>query len=373
MSIVYDCIVIGGGVNGGSISYNLAKRGHKVLVLEKDQVVSKASSAAAGMLAAGAEFDQEGPLFQLARRSRAMFPVIAEELKELTQIDIEFINKGMYKIAFSQETEDEYRKIINFHQQVGEQVKWVTGNELINKEPNLSSEINGAMYLPNDGQVSAPNLSLAFIKAAAALGADIREFTEVYSLLREAGRIIGVKTSEGTFYSEKVIVANGAWSSNLLADDITKIDAYPVKGECFSVITHTPLISSTIFSHDCYLVPKRGGRIIVGATVKPDTFNQSVSMDGIRSLMEKATRILPSIGEARWEKAWAGIRPQTKDGLPYLGQHPDYEGLFIATGHYRNGILLAPITGHIVADLIEGKNNYDLSPFRLNRQTETQV
>ncbi|MFC4322115.1 glycine oxidase ThiO [Litchfieldia salsa] len=370
----YDCIVIGGGVNGGSIAYSLAKRGKKVLLLEKDRVVSKASKAAAGMLAAGGEFVEDGPLFQLARKSRAMFPEVAQELRELSGIDIELINKGMYKIAFSEDDEADLKRIIEFQKQEGEKVDWISAKQLRVQEPRLSSAITGAMYLPSDGHVSAPNLAFAFLKSAAKLGVDIKEFIEVYSVIMENGIATGVMTTEGAYFSNQVILAGGAWSSKVLADTNIRLDTYPVKGECFSVTSHQQLLTSTIFSHGCYLVPKSGGRIIVGATEKANTFSQSVSFNGISGLMEKAKRILPAIVEAEWEMAWAGIRPQTSDGLPYLGEHPKHKNLFVATGHYRNGILLAPITGELIADLIEERQMMlDIASFSIERHVKQPV
>ncbi|MRH41830.1 glycine oxidase ThiO [Aquibacillus halophilus] len=374
MSDTYDAIVIGGGVNGGSTAYNLAKRGKKVLLLEKDRLASKASGAAAGMLAAQAELDEDGPLFQLAKKSRDLFQGLAGEIKTLSGIDIELINKGMYKVALTNEQVKEYKQIISIQQKCGETVQWLTGDEVRSKEPNLSDAILGAMYIEKDGQVSAPQLTLGLLKSAAAIGVDIREYISVDSFLFESERVSGVVTNQGNFFSENIIVTTGAWSKRLLEDTGLQLETYPVKGECFSVVSHQPLLSGTIFSHGCYLVPKKGGRIIVGATVKPNTFNQQVTVDGISSLMDKAKKLMPSIAEAEWEKAWAGIRPQTFDGLPYLGEHPIYQGLFIATGHFRNGILLAPITGEVMADLVEKKQpSVDLTPFRINRTLKTLV
>ncbi|MUK87526.1 glycine oxidase ThiO [Ornithinibacillus sp. L9] len=374
MPSMYDAIIVGGGINGGSIAYSLAKRGKKVLLLEKDRLGSKSSNAAAGMLAAQAELNEDGPLFQLAKKSRAMFPLLAEEIKELSGIDIELVNKGMYKIALSEEEEHQYKQIIDIQRQTGELAEWITGEEVRRREPSLSEAITGAVYIEKDGQVSAPKLTLGFLKAAAALGVEIKEYTEVLSFHVEKGKIAGVKTNSGNFESETVIVAGGAWSQKILSEADVKLKTYPVKGECFSVLTHQPLINGTIFSHGCYLVPKKGGRLLVGATVKPNTFDQTVTVDGIGSLMEKAKKIVPSIVNAEWEKAWAGIRPQTSDSLPYLGEHPNYKGLFIATGHFRNGILLSPITGEMISNLIDGESTpIDLTAFRIDRHVRTIV
>jgi glycine oxidase len=368
MSYVYDAIVVGGGVIGGAIAYNLAKRGGKILLLEKDRLASKSSGAAAGMLGAQAEMDAEGSLFQLARKSREMFPKLACEIKETSGIDIELINKGTLKVALNEQQQQEYKRLTAIQQQSGEQADWLTGVEVRRKEPAITEAIKGAIYFANDGQVEATQLTLGFLNSAATCGVVIKEFVEVYDLQLSKGKVIGVVTNEGNFASENVIVAGGAWSNKLLSKTGLELDIYPVKGECFSVATQSQLLTTTVFSPSCYLVPKKGGRIIVGATVKPRTFNQKVTVEGISILIEQAKKLMPSIIEAEWERAWAGIRPQTGDGLPYLGEHPVYKGLFIATGHFRNGILLSPITGEVVADMVEGKpTSLNLNPFRLDR------
>ncbi|WP_404406365.1 glycine oxidase ThiO [Jeotgalibacillus malaysiensis] len=370
MNKTYDAIVVGGGVIGGAIAFNLSKRGMKVLLLEKDRLAGKASGAAAGMLGAQAELDGESPLFQLARTSRALFGNLADELKMTSGVEIELVEKGMLRLALTERDLQEHQRISKIHKQNGETAELLTGKEARKREPALSNEVIGAMYLEKDGQVSAPQLSLGFLKSASALGCVIKEGLEVYSLHFSNGKITGVTTNKGDFMSSNVVVTGGAWSEKLLTKTGLQLNMYPVKGECFSVRTEAPLLTSTIFTPGCYLVPKKDGRIIVGATVLPNTFNQKVTLEGIFSLMENARKLVPSISQGEWEKAWTGIRPQTADGLPYLDEHPDYKGLFIATGHFRNGILLSPITGEVMADLIEGKSPaVDLSSFRLDRLT----
>ncbi|WP_028390899.1 glycine oxidase ThiO [Bacillus cihuensis] len=366
MRSIYDAIVVGGGVIGGSIAYHLAKRGKQVLLLEKDRLACQASSAAAGMLGAQAELSASNPLLPLAKKSREMFPTLSAELKEFSGIDIEFINKGLLKVALTNEQETELKNLINSQSWTGEE-EWLSTTEIKKIEPLISDDIRGAMYIPRDGQVSPYHLSIAFAKSAAMLGAEIKEFIQVRDLLFEDNRVKGVYTNEGEFFSENVIVASGTWSKFLLEKVGVKIDTYPIKGECFSIMTHRPLLEKTIFSHGCYLVPKIGGRIIVGATEKPHTFDQRVSIDGISALMEKAKRLLPAIKDTEFERAWAGLRPQTGDGLPYIDEHPEFHGLFIATGHYRNGILLSPITGQIVADLVERNASSECTAFRVDR------
>jgi glycine oxidase len=367
-----DAIIVGGGIIGSSIAYHMAARGMKVVLLERDRLASQASSAAAGMLAAQAEFDEAGPLFDLALKSRAMYPSLAAELRELSGIDIGLENKGLLRIAITAEQVEELHKTLAFQRQAGQQAEWLSPEETKRREPGISTEIAGAMYVEQDGHVAPPELSHAFAKAAAVLGADIREFTEVKSLILEQGKISGVVTQGETFYSDRVVIATSNWSGPLLEQSGLNCPVYPVKGECFSVLTHAPLIRSTLFSHGCYLAPKKGGRLIVGATMKEHTYDRAVTIGGISELMDQAKYLLPGIVDAEWEKAWSGLRPQTLDGLPYLGEHSEWKGLYVSTGHYRNGILLSAISGKLAADWAEGKptDGLSLEAFRVDRHRQ---
>lgn len=370
----YDAVIVGGGIIGSSIAFQLAKRGMRVLILEKKQIASQASSAAAGMLGARSEFSNDSPVIPLALKSRAMFPKLAEELKELTGIDIDLVQKGLIKIALTNDEVKALEEQYQFWKEKDSSIRWLNKMELRELEPNVTDEVEAAMYIPEDGQVRADDLSHAFTKAATVYGVEVREDTEVISFAKENDRVIGVITSKGTIYADKVVVAGGAWSALLLKQTNLNLKMYPVKGECFSVITEKPLIQATIFSKSgCYIVPKKGNRLLIGATSVPNTFDQKVSVEGISILLERARTILPQLKDAWWEKVWSGIRPQTEDGVPYIGEHPQYKGLWVATGHYRNGILLSPITGVLLADLIEGKRNeeFELSSFQLTRNHTT--
>lgn len=365
----FDVAIIGGGINGSSIAYQLSKIGKKVVLLEKNQLACEASSAAAGMLAAQAEIEQDGPFFQLALKSQSMFQALSNELLEMTGIDIEFIQKGMIKIAETEEMAKEVQQQAAFQRNWDPEIEWLDRNSLLKLEPSLSQNVTGGMYLPNDGHVQPAKLSQAFANAAELLGATILENTEVLSLIYENDRVIGVKTTLGNLHCQQVVLATGAWASKLLQETGLDITVYPVKGECFSVKTDTPIINRTIFSDKrCYIVPKRNGEIYIGATQVENTFDKKVTPGGIIRLIERAVKLVPQIKDAPWERVWAGVRPQTGDGLPYIGEHPFKKGLFIAAGHYRNGILLSPVTGTLVADLLQGKSDENLlKAFRIDR------
>ncbi|MDQ0268233.1 glycine oxidase ThiO [Cytobacillus purgationiresistens] len=366
MSKVYDVIVVGGGINGSSIAFHLAKRGYKVTVIEQGKIAGKASGAAAGILGAQTELTEDGPLFQLARQSRAMFPDIINELEELSGVQIGYQSRGVYKVASTENHAQKLKTLVHLQTNAGEKAEWLNIEELKRRESAISNTLLGAMYIPEDGQVQAYEFSLAFARAAMTLGAEFYEYTSVHDFLIKDEKVQGVQTSQGDLLSDSVIVAAGAWSSLLLEKTGLTLPVFPVKGECFSVISQKQLVKATIFSDDCYIVPKKSGRLIVGATVKPNTFDEKVSFGGISALMEKAIRLLPDIANAEWVNAWAGIRPISGDGLPFLGEHPNYKQLYIATGHFRNGILLAPVTGKLIADYIDG-NRLDIKSFDLSR------
>ncbi|WML39572.1 glycine oxidase ThiO [Neobacillus sp. OS1-2] len=370
----FDVIIIGGGIIGSSIAYQLSKMGRTVVILEKDRLACQATNAAAGMLAVQAEMEQDGPLFQMALKSQAMFPTLSSELVEYTGIDIEFVHKGMLKIAETEEIASIVQQQVTYQKKWDPAITWLDKKELLEMEPSISPSVSGAMFLPNDGHVQPANLSKAYAQAAAYFGAEIREYTEVVSIHYENGQVKGVNTSHGVIHGEKVVVATGAWTAKLMRESGLEINMYPVKGECFSVKPEKPLINTTIFSDKrCYLVPKRNGEIYIGATMIEHTFDQTVTPVGIASLIERATQLVPGLNEASWERVWSGIRPQTGDGMPYIGEHPGWKGLYVAAGHFRNGILLAPITGKLVAELLTGKllDQTLLSAFHLERHKET--
>lgn len=360
MKKTYDSIIVGGGIIGSSIAHFLSDRGYHVAVVEKGKIASEASRAAAGLLGVQAEWDEYDPLFDLARKSRAMFAPLSKRLREKTGIDIGYEEKGIYRIAQSDEAAAKLMEIMKWQKQTGEESHFLSGEELREREPYLSEAVVAAVYHPNDGHVIAPELAKAFAHSAAISGADIFEQTEVFDIKVENNRATGVVTSEGVMLSDSVIIASGSWSTKLLRHFDPSWGTYPVKGEIIAVKSFKPLLSIPVFEDGFYIAPKRNGRYIIGATVKPHTYNKAVSVESIQYSMERALHILPELKNAEWETAWAGLRPQSNHGMPYIGKHPDIPGLYTCTGHFRNGILLSAISGIYMADLVEGKQQNDL-------------
>ncbi|AZB44176.1 glycine oxidase ThiO [Bacillus sp. FJAT-42376] len=349
----YDVCIIGGGVMGCSAAYELSKKGYKTVILEKGKAGQESSGAAAGLLGVQAEWDEYDPLFDLARKSRAMFPDLSKELREVSGIDIGYEEKGIYKIAETEEELAALEKTAVWQSETGEPAELLTRKDLLKQEPLLSNHVTGGVYYPKDGHVIAPALTKAFEQSALHYGTEIFEYTTVEKIIVENGKTAGVRANGRIFHADTVLIAAGAWSSAFLKSFNLLYETYPVKGEIISVLSKKKLVGSPLYKHGFYIVPKRGGRYIIGATVKERDFTKEVSLTGMSSLMETAKRILPSIENANFEKAWSGFRPQSASKDPYMERHPEVKGLYACTGHYRNGILLSPAAGKMMLELME--------------------
>lgn len=373
----FDAAIIGGGVIGCCIAYNLAIRGKSVAVIEKDTVGTHASSAAAGMLGAQVEMAEPGPLTELGLLSRDLFPPLIHQLYEETGINIEWNTAGILKVAMTEQEKEELQRQAEWQRAMNQNISWLDAEEARKLEPALSPEIAGALTVPDDTQISAPHFTKALAAAAAQRGVVFYEKCQVESLLREGNRVYGVKVDRpvqqggldsAEIRAGEVIIAAGSWTGNLVERLGFSLPVSPTKGECFTVLTLPSPIKKTIYTHECYIVPKAGGRLLVGATMKQQGFDNRVTVDGLRYLTEKAIQLLPCLASESLEKSWASLRPTTPDGLPYIGRLPGYQGLIVAAGHFRNGILLSPITGELVSQLIlDEELSYPLDAFSPGR------
>lgn len=350
-----DVVVAGGGVIGLTIARALALRGiRRVTLIERGRLGAEASSAAAGMLAPQAEANRDDAFFQLTCASRDLYPKFAEDLREETGTDIELERSGTLYLGFTENDEQELNERYDWQVRAGLEVERLTADEARRLEPCLSPRTRTALRFPLDLQVENRRLVAALANSLAKHQVNVMTETSVDSLVISRGRISGVETSSGRIAARVVVIACGAWTSSMNSVDKAApgLSIEPVRGQMLCFETNPRLTRHVIYSPRGYLVPRLDGRLLAGSTTEDAGFNKDVTAGGISSITQHSLEIAPAIGDLPVVDSWAGLRPRSSDDLPVLGECHDVSGLFYATGHYRNGILLAPITGELIADEI---------------------
>jgi glycine oxidase len=347
-----DIIIVGGGVIGLAIARALLlRRAGKVTLIERGQPGTEASWAAGGILAPQVEANHADSFFRLAAASRDLYPVFAGSLKTETGVDVELDQTGTLYLGFSEKDEAELRLRYEWQSSEGLSVEWLTAEEARALEPCISSQVRCALSFPNDFQVENRRLVEALMVANDKLGMRLMTDTVVSELRIEGGRILGVETSAGFMAAPVVVIAAGAWTS-LIKSNGAQIKIEPVRGQMLCFESRPQIVRHVIYSSRGYLVPRRGGRLLAGSTTEQAGFDKHVTDDGMRAIRSMASEIAQATEQLPLIDSWAGFRPRAEDDLPVLGPDHEVDGLFYATGHYRNGILLAPITGELIAAAI---------------------
>lgn len=362
-----DVAVVGGGIIGCALAAELARRGARVVVLERGQPGAEASSAAAGMLGPRAECDTPGPFLTLGVASLGLYPATIAALREETGIDPEYQRDGILYVAM---TDAEARRLAaraRWQRRAGCPVERLSVREVRALEPEVRDDIRGAIRFPADYRVDNVRLSRAFAVLASRRGAAMRTGVTVRGLHCERGRAVGLETASGLVTAGAVVNAAGAWAAELTSPG-RPVPVRPVRGQMATLTAAHPPFRHAIYSHDVYVVPRRDGRVLVGSTYEEAGFDKRVTGEALAGILARALRLAPVLRNASFTTAWAGLRPGTPDALPILGADPEIAGLFYATGHYRNGILLAPVTARALTELVlTGRTSYDLTPFSVGR------
>ncbi len=350
-----EVVIVGGGVIGLTIARALARRGvREVLLIERGHLGAEASWAAGGMLAPQVEVDHKDDFFQLACASRDLYPKFAEALKEETGVDVELARSGTLCLGFTATDEVELRHRYEWQKREGLEVSWLGADEARRLEPSISADVRCALHLPRDIQVDNRRLINALVRANEELGAQLITGSSVTALQIKGKKISGVETSLGLVSAPLVVLAAGAWTSLIKSTDanLPAIGVEPVRGQMLCYAAHPQITRHVVYSSRGYLVPRRDGRVLAGSTAERVGFEKRVTEEGLAAIKSMAIEIAPGVAALPVISSWAGFRPRAKDGLPVLGATAKIEGLVYATGHYRNGILLAPITGRVIADAI---------------------
>ncbi|MFW3591640.1 glycine oxidase ThiO [Staphylococcus caprae] len=370
---MHDVLIIGSGVIGMSIARQLSATQYDVAIVDRDVPGKHASYKAGGMLGAQNEFTEESDLFNLAIESRGMFPLLSESLMNETGIDIQFQDSGLIKIAHSKEDVESLQRQYNFLKQNDPSVKQLSSEDLMHLTNGNVKPSYAAIHIPHDGQINANAYTKALLESLNMRRISRYHHTEVQSIERNNGYYSVYTDQQPLIEARKVIVAGGAWSSQLLKNYNLQRKVIGVKGEVLLLENDDLNLSETLFmTNGCYIVPKQPNRFLIGATSEYDNYSVGTTKKGLNWLFNHACERIPELKHSRILKEWSGVRPYTDNEVPMMDQIDD--GLFVITGHYRNGILLSPIIGRDIANwLISGIKPPHYSSFSVSRRNSYEV
>lgn len=332
---------------GCAIAFELAGRGRSVTVIERDQPGRAATWAAAGMLSPLGETPPDSTFAALAAASLNAYPGFLTDLTRDAASGVEFNAPGKLEVAFDEAEAAHLRSICQANR-----LSFMPASAARALEAELSDDIVGAAHFPADALVDPRALGYALWKACLKREVVFRAGVSARAVLRDGNVVTGVATDSDVAKASVVVIAAGAWSADIEALPV-KLPVVPVRGQMLALQCATLPFQRLLQSRRCYLIPRADGRVLVGATMERVGFDSSTTAAGIQGLLAAAIQLVPALANAALAEYWTGFRPGTLDDLPILGADSEVSGLYYATGHYRNGILLAPITGRIIADLIE--------------------
>ncbi len=359
----FDAIFVGGGVIGLSCAWRAARQGARVAVLERAEPPAGATRVAAGMLAPVGELAFGEPeLLEMTLASAQLYPDFVAELEAATGETTGYAHQGALHIALDRDEAAELRRVHDLQRSLGLEAEWLPPRRCRDLEPGLTPSFNGGVHAPGEAAVDPRALTRALLAALGSVGeggaeAEVRTGAEVVAGLFEAERLAGVRTAAGEeLRAEAVVLAAGAWSGHAeWLPEPARPPVRPVKGQIVELRSRDGAApcERIVASERVYLVPRPDGRLIVGATSEEQGFDTAVTAGGVHELLREAYRLLPDVAEMELVDSMAGLRPGTPDNLPLIGPGA-IEGLVLATGHYRNGILLAPLTADAVAAVLAG-------------------
>ena len=349
-----DVAIVGGGLIGLSIAWRLARAGRSVVVVERDTIGAGASLAATGMLAPAAEHEPgSDPLLPLALESLRLWPGFRDALEVETGLPIDYRADGTVVVAIGRDEVERLRFRYDLQRRSGLDAAWLPGTEVRRLEPALRPSVTAGVHCPSDHQVDPRLVMAALAEACRRAGVTLVEGTAVAGLDWSGGTVTGIRAGDGSVTADTVVLASGAWSGEggLLPETLA-LPVRPLKGQSMALRTtaRTGTLGRMIWTEQVHMAPKSDGQLIVGATVEDCGFRSGITAGGLYALLEGARRVLPGIEEMEVEAVWGGYRPTSDDDAPIIDTLAP--GLVVATGHHRNGYLLAPVTADAVAELV---------------------
>jgi glycine oxidase len=368
-------IVVGAGVVGCACALALARRGAGVTLLERGAARLEAPGetgvstwAAAGILGAQIATREDGPLARLGVESRRRYPAYVAAIQEETGLDVELRPAGVLRPAFDEGALADLRAEVAWQERAGLRVEHLDAAATRAIEPALSPGVVGAVRFPDDLRIDPPSLLVALRAAAARAGVRFRAGSEVRRVIARGGRARAVELADGaTVEGDAVVLAAGSWTSLVEGASLAPDAVRPARGQMVEVRLPSQILHGVVEGARGYLSPRDDGRVLVGSTVEHVGYRLGATAGVVRDLLAAATELAPALADATVTRAWAGLRPYTPGEVPLIGATAT-AGLFLATGHFRNGVLLAPVTGEIIADLVTGSTQgLDASAFSPSR------
>ncbi len=361
-------VVIGGGIMGSAIALELARSGAAVTVLERSIPGAEASTAAAGMLAPQLEGSAPGPFLELCLRSRSLYPAWVEQVEAESKVAVDYLPSGALQVAFTDDEVHALDATVAWQRASQLRAELLSGADARKLEPALSPEALAAARFPDDHQVDPRKLMRALLVATSRAGVTFRS-GYVRGVLEQSGAATGVDLDGERLEADAVVLAAGSWSGLVAGARLDTRLVRPARGQMLEFQLRAPITQQLLKGAKGYVVPRADGRVICGSTVELVGFDKNVTATGVQAILGAALRLVPGLADAPLTATWAGLRPWTEDALPILGEGP-LANLFLATGHFRNGILLAPITARLTGQLVRReKPSLDVKPFRLQRFT----
>jgi glycine oxidase len=344
-------VVVGAGIVGCAVAYELARRGVSVQVIDRREVGQGATQASAGVLAPFIEAHQRQPLLELTTRSLELYDEFVARVVEDSGAAIQYVRSGTLEVATDDDGLARLGEIRAACAARGIDADLLDANEVRQAEPHLAPVVRGALLVRSHGFIGASELTAALRRAATAHGVSFQTSSAATRIARN-GAGIRIETAGDAFACESAIVAAGSWSGRVEVDGATPVPIRPVRGQLLHLGWPSPPLRRVVWAPDCYLVPWTDGSVLVGATVEEVGFDERATVAGVRALIDATGRVAPEVYQASFKEARVGLRPATPDELPVIGPSASVPGLVYACGHFRNGILLAPLTAALVGDLV---------------------
>ena len=358
-------IIIGAGIIGMLTARLLKKFGVSVTIIEQGYAGKESSWAGGGIISPLYPWRYSDAVTRLALWGQKHYPAVLEAIHTNSGIDPEYIQSGLLYL----DIEDELQQAIKWEQRFAYEFKSLTGDDLKAVEPGLDNNYQQGWFTSSIGQVRNPRLVRALREDLIKLGVRIEQQTRAQSFISESQRIKGVVTNKGRFYADKVVLAGGAWSAQLLEKYLKTPKIAPVKGQMIVFKAEPGVVRRIVLSKGRYVIPRKDGRVVLGSTLEFADFDKTTTESVLKELAQEARRIIPALADYPIEKQWAGLRPGSVDGIPYIGEHPELENLYLNAGHFRNGVVIGLASCQLLVDqLLEQQPILDPAPYALTEE-----